>query len=141
MREKIKFCLGERWLFNVFVILKATFSKRLLIKISMACVYIKSEVKKKWSNSNDYRYKWSLYRVITWRLLFDGEGMTLLVAEDANVLRATFLVEKISNSLAVFPPSPRFLINVQGNVGTLGWGNKATSKQGTFLVSRSIHGE
>ena len=45
-----------------------------LIKTSMIYLYIKPEVKKKkWYNSNDYSYKWRLYWVITWKLVF-GEG-------------------------------------------------------------------
>ena len=40
-------------------------------KISMIYWYRKPEVKKKkWCNSNDYSYNWSLYCVITWKLLF-----------------------------------------------------------------------
>ena len=31
---------------------------------------------------NDYSYKWSLYRVIRWKLLFEMEAMTPLLAED-----------------------------------------------------------
>ena len=49
------------------------FSNHRLIKISIIYLYIKPEVKKKWYNSNDYSYKWSLYWVITWKLVF-GEG-------------------------------------------------------------------
>ena len=45
--KKWKFWLGELWLFNAFVMLKRTFSKHQLIKISITCVYIKPESKKK----------------------------------------------------------------------------------------------
>ena len=41
-----KFCLGKFWPFNAFFMLKTTFGKYQLIKISMTCVYIKLEVKK-----------------------------------------------------------------------------------------------
>ena len=60
----------------------------------MACVYMKPEVKKKWNNSNDYSYKWILHRMIKWKLLFDGEGVTLLIVENVNLLREIFLVEE-----------------------------------------------
>ena len=53
--------------------LKATFSKHWLIEISITYVIIKSEVTKVWYNSSNYSYKWSLYWMITWKLLFDGE--------------------------------------------------------------------
>ena len=42
-----KFCFGEVWPFNAFVMLKTTFSKHRFIKISMTCVHIKPEVLKK----------------------------------------------------------------------------------------------
>ena len=112
-----KFCLGELWLFNAFVMLNKTLSKHWLIKISMTCEYIQPEVKrkKKWCNSKDYSCKWSLYRVIRWKLLFDGKGMTLLIAKDVNLLKGIFLVGEMSKFLAVgwvSPPSPGFPINV-----------------------------
>ena len=48
-------------------------------------MYIKPEVKK-WYNS----HKWSSYRVIRWKLLFHGEGMTLLIAEELNFIKEIF---------------------------------------------------
>ena len=39
--------MDELWAFTAFFMLKATFSKRQLVKISMTCVYIKLDVKKK----------------------------------------------------------------------------------------------
>ena len=59
--------------------------------------------------------KMKLVRVIRWKLLFVGEEMTLLIAEDVNLLSRTVLVGKISLSLAVgwdFTPSLQFLIKV-----------------------------
>ena len=38
--------MGEIWPFNAFVMLKTTFSKHWLIKISITCAYIKLEVKR-----------------------------------------------------------------------------------------------
>ena len=35
------------------------------------------------------------------KLLFDGEGMILLIAADLNLLRGIFLVEEMSNFMAV----------------------------------------
>ena len=43
--EEYKFCLGELWPFNAFLMLKKTFSKHWLIKIRMSFVYIKPKVK------------------------------------------------------------------------------------------------
>ena len=68
--------------FNAFVMLKTTFSKHPLIKISIACVYIKPELKKtdatkKTAGTNEDCIGWLLEN-------FDGEGMTLLIAEDVN---------------------------------------------------------
>ena len=62
-----KFYSGELWPFNVFVVLKIIFSEHQLIKIRMTCVH-KASIKKK----NDDSYKWRLYRVIRWTLLYDG---------------------------------------------------------------------
>ena len=87
-----KFCLRELWPFNAFTMLKSTFSKHRLTKISIIYMYIKPEVYKEWYSSNDCSYKWSLYRVIRWALLFHEKGMTLLIAEDVNLLRRIFLV-------------------------------------------------
>ena len=67
-----------------------------------------------------------------------GEGMTLLRAEDVNLLRRIFLVEQMSKFLAVgqdSSPSPEFLIKAQGKgegQSTPGENNKATSKEGHF---------
>ena len=49
------------------------------------------------------------------KLIFGEEGMTLLIAEDVNLLRRIFLAGKVSKSLAVgwySPPSPGFPIKV-----------------------------
>ena len=62
-------------------------------------MYIKPEVKKQWYNSNDYSHEWSLYTVTGWKLIFDGEGMALLIAEDGNLSRVIFLVREMSNFL------------------------------------------
>ena len=100
-----------------FVILKIIFSRHRLIKISMTCVYVKPEVKKRY-NSNDCRYKWSLHRVITWKLLCDRNLITLLITENVNLLRRTFLVGKMSNLLGVgwdSPLYPGFFIKTQGD--------------------------
>ena len=86
-----KFCLKELWSSSAFVMLKITFSKHRLIKISTTHVYIKIEVKK-WDNSHGYSHKWSLYRVTRWKLLFHGEGMTLLIVEEVNFIMGNFLV-------------------------------------------------
>ena len=48
-----------------------------------------------------YSYKWSLYRVIRGKLLFDGKGVTFLLAEQVNLLRGIFLVAEMSKYLAV----------------------------------------
>ena len=59
--------------------------------------------------------------MIRWKLLFDGEGITLLIAKDVNLLRGVFLVGEVSKFLAVgwdSPLSPGFPIKVYGdNVG------------------------
>ena len=43
----------------------------------------------------------SLYRVMRWKLLFDGEGMTLFIVEGVNLSRRIFLDVEISKFLAV----------------------------------------
>ena len=69
-----------------------------------------------------------------------------MIAEDVNLLRGIFLVRDMSKFLAVgrdSAPSPGFPIKVQGKEegqSTPGGGNKATSKDGTFLVRRGIPG-
>ena len=84
-----KFCLGELQSFDAFVMLKATFSKHWLVKLAWhVCTY--SLEFKIWYNRNDCSYKWRLHRMITWKLLFDGEEMKLLIAKDLNVLRGIF---------------------------------------------------
>ena len=67
-----------------------------------------------------------------------GKVMTLLRAEDVNLLRRIFLVGQMSKFLAVgqdSSPSAGFLIKVQGKgegQSTPGENNKATSKEGHF---------
>ena len=68
---------------------------------SMTYMYKKPEIQKKWYNSNGYSYRRSLYWVIKWKLLFDVEGMTLLVGEAENLVRKIFVVGKIRKFLAV----------------------------------------
>ena len=51
----------------------------------MTCMYIKPEVKRSDTTAMANSYRWSLYRVFRWKLLFNGEGATLLVAEDVNL--------------------------------------------------------
>ena len=103
---------GGLWPFNVFVMLKTTFSKHRLIKISITHVYIKPKLKK-WYNSNGYSHKWTLYIVIRWKSLFHREGTILLIAEEVNLIRGVFLV--VNKFLAVgwdSPPSLGFPISV-----------------------------
>ena len=91
--------------------LKTTFSKHWLNKISMTC----SLKLKKWYNSNDYSYKWSLYGVVRWKLLFDGEATTFLVMEGVNLLRHVFLAGEMSKFWAIdfdSPLSSKFPIKV-----------------------------
>ena len=65
------------------------------------CVHIMPEVKKidttaMTTATNETCIGW-------WdeNLLFDGEGMTLLIVEDVNLLRRIFLVDKTGKFLAV----------------------------------------
>ena len=97
-----KCCLGELGLFNAFFVLKTIFSRHRLIKISMTCVYLKPEVKKKKRyNSNDCRYKWCFNRAIRWKLLCERKVITFLIAEHLNLLKTIFLVRKVTNLLRV----------------------------------------
>ena len=69
----------------------------------------------KWFNSNDCSHKKSFYRVIRWKLLFDGEGITFLMAGEENLLRGVFLVGQMSKFLAPewdSSQSPGFPINL-----------------------------
>ena len=108
--EKMKFCLGELQSFSVFVMLKATFSKLWSVKLPwhMSTQNLKFKI---WYNRNDCSYKWRLHRMITWKLLFHGEEMKLLIAKDLNLLRGIFLMEKMSKFWVlgrIFPHPQRF---------------------------------
>ena len=59
-----------------------------------------------------------------------------MIAEDLNLLREIFLVEKMSNVLSKIP-SPGFSIKVQGKGKTV---YSRGRKEETFLVRRGIHG-
>ena len=59
-----EFFLEEFWPFSALFILQIRFSNHWLIKTSMIYLYIKAEVNKKWYNSNDCNYKWSLYVLV-----------------------------------------------------------------------------
>ena len=71
--------------------------------------------------------------------------MTLLIVEDGNLLSGIFLLGEMRKFLAVrydSLPSPGFPIRVQrkGEQSTPGGCNKATSKEGTFLIRGEIPG-
>ena len=92
---------GELWPSNTFAMQKTTFSKHWLIKISMACEYIKPEVK---SNDTTVMTSATNEAWIGWwdeNCYLMGGGMTLLIAEDAYLLRRIFLVGKMSKCLLV----------------------------------------
>ena len=80
--------------------LKATFRKHWLVKLARhVCTYsLKFKI---WYSRNDCSYKWRLHRMITWKLLFDGEEMKLLTAKDLNLLRGIFLMGEMSKFLAI----------------------------------------
>ena len=80
--------------------LKATFSKHWLIEISITYVMIKSEVTKIWYNSSN-SYKWSLYWMITWKLLFDGEANDTFDKRGCKFCEEDFSCGKMSKFLAV----------------------------------------
>ena len=100
-----KFSLGDLRLLNAFLMLKATFSKHWLIKLSwqLSTSSLKFQI---WYNRNDCSYKWRLHRVITWKLLFDGEEMKLLIAKDLNLLTGFFWWEKWVTFRLLSPRSP-----------------------------------
>ena len=82
---------------------------------------------------------------ITRKLIPDGKGITLLIGEDVNLLRGTFLVGETSKFLAVWWDSPTILrvshiVSGQGGQSTPVGFNKATSKEGAFSVRRGIQG-
>ena len=116
---------------------------------------MKSEVKKQWYNSNDHSYKWCLYWVITWKLLFDGDIMTFLTEDNVNLMWRIVLVEEMSKFLAVgwdssYIPRPwGFPSNVWKNEGcsgeggvqsTTGGGNKTTLEEGIFGTTGGTRG-
>ena len=111
------YCLEEFWPFNAFVKLQVRFSNHQLVKISLIYPYKKPEVKKIWYNSNDCSYKWSLYWVITWKLLF-GEG-DFSGAENELFL----LLGRILPPSTGFPPNGRF--GAIGRAVPTWWGQKA----------------
>ena len=138
-RERI-FCLGELQSFNPFVMLKATFSKHWLVKLAWhVCTY--SLEFKIWYNRNDCSYKWRLHRMITWKLLLDGEEMKLLTAKDLNLLREIFLMGKWVNFwlLGRIFPHPQgypWRFRGRGNQSIPGGCNNFV----TFLVRREMPG-
>lgn len=80
-------------------------------------------------------------------MVFDEGRIETFDREDVSYLRRIFLVEEISKLLAVTWDSlvsPGFPIKIKVKRGreqsTLGAGNKATSKEGIFLVKRELHG-
>ena len=80
-------------------------------------------------------------------MLFDGGRNETFDREDLSYLRRIFLVEEMSKLLAIAWDSlvsPGFPIKIKVKRGreqsTLGAGNKATSKEGIFLVKRELHG-
>ena len=67
-----QFCLEKFWPFSAFVMLQIRFCNHRVIKSSMIYLYIKPEVKKMIQQQRCSN-KWSLYWVITWKLLFGEE--------------------------------------------------------------------
>ena len=67
-----QFCLEKFWPFSEFVMLQIRFCNHRVIKSSMIYLYIKPEVKKTIQQQRCSN-KWSLYWVITWKLLFSEE--------------------------------------------------------------------
>ena len=55
--------------------------------LTLTCEYIKAEIKKLITGTT-VAYKSSLYRVITWKLLFDRKGTTLLTKKHENWVRS-----------------------------------------------------
>ena len=83
--------------------------------------------------------------MITRKLLFGGEGTTLLVAEDvSSLLKGIFLPGEMRKYSAVglnSPQSPGFPKRFRGRGDSsllVDATNKGTSKEGTFLVRRGI---
>ena len=65
---------GWIWPLNAFVMLKIRFGKHQLFKLSVIYLYLNLEVKK--IMQHQCSYKWSLYWVITWKLLLGEEGFS-----------------------------------------------------------------
>ena len=99
-----------------------------VIKISMIYVYIKLKLKK-WYNSTKHSSKWSLYCVITWKLLF-GKG---------DFSRAGN--QQIFCYWVGFSPHLQTLVQSFGGRGRTvqtWWEQQARLKEGTFLVRWGI---
>lgn len=73
-------------------------------------------------------------------MLFDGEGIALLIEEDANLVREILLMGEIDQSLDALcdsPLTPGFPKKVSGQCTPRG-SNKAILKEGTLLVKMVI---
>ena len=92
-----------------------------------------------WYSRNDCSYKWRLHRMITWKLLFDGEEMKLLTAKDLNLLRGFFWWGKwvtfwILGRIFPHPQGYPWRFRGKGNQSIPGGCNNFV----TFLVSREM---
>ena len=133
-----EFCLRELQSFNAFVMLKATFNKHWLVKLAWhVCTYsLKFKI---WYNRNDCSYKWRLHRMITWKLLFDGEEMKLLTAKDLNLLNLFFwwgkwIIFWLVGGIFPHPQGFPQRFRGKGEQSTLGGCNDFV----TFLVKREM---
>ena len=128
--RKFKLCLEEFWLLSAFVMLKKTFSKYQLIKISTACVYIKAEVKK-----NDIKRMTAVINgaCIGWlheNCYLMGKGTTLLIEEDVNLLAGIFLVGIF---WGFFIPKVSYKGSVEVEAVHTYWGQQSKVKGGGIL--------
>ena len=87
---------------------------------------------------------WSLHRLITWKLLFDGEGMTLDSGR-LNLLRGIFLVMEMGKFSAVgwdFPTISKVFHKGLGEEGTVHtwWMQQSNIKGGDVSVKTEIPG-
>ena len=132
-----EFFLEEFWPFSALFILQIRFSNHWLIKTSMIYLYIKAEVNKKWYNSNDCNYKWSLYVLVEYMKIAIRWGRCFCCGKWAFFFffccREDF-----------FCPSTGLSANGRfwgrGRTVHTWWGNKQDEKRGTFLVRGGIQG-
>ena len=94
--------LGKFWSFNAFVIVRTKLSKYWSVKVSIAYMHLKPEIKNKKMIPQQWLQQQIKFALLDyWKSPFDGEGITLLIGEDVIWWEEIFMVAERSKFLAV----------------------------------------